>query len=241
MQVQNPELVDNLRAYFAPNSVLELWEWLTCYHYGGITGITDHFRGAALLANWNWAGAPFVVPGSIVVQDSILRVGNIAAASQSFLYQAAPAITINNIDKYASVGLNAQTVGFGGGLRMDDGTNNNFIEVVLLVNQFSPTLWEIRARGALGGVPAGPAISDTLNLPISYLLRMDIFGTIWTAWSVYPELHHPFGHLGRMWKPAIDVFAAGGNFTPTRVGLIFDNSPTAGTWERVYVDWCTLE
>ena len=77
-QLTPKEMVDILRPYFMPNIDLEMWERMTTYHYGSPSAITDHFRGTALLAQWSWAGAPFVVPGTVTLGgDSRLVVNDL--------------------------------------------------------------------------------------------------------------------------------------------------------------------
>jgi len=239
VQIQNPDLIDFCRPYFFPNSDLEMWERLTTYHYGGVAAVNDHFRGSALLAGWNWAAAPFVVP-TFSLADSILTV-SFAAANRAFLYQSVPEIAINNSDKLASVSLLANTVDFGAGLRLDDGSDNNYVEVVLRVSQVSPTQWAVQGRSRIGGGAVNTVNGDALDAPLAYVLLMNVYGQMWNGWGIYPHLKTPMGHHAEMFKPAADPAGGAAVWTPTRVGLIFDNVAGGKAWEKAFVDWCILD
>lgn len=228
----NRQVVDAQAPHHFPNSDLDMYERLTTYHYGGLSAITDHFRGAALLAGWTWAGAPFVTPVTVIVSNSRLRV-SFNAAGRGFLYQAVAPST-----KYASIGLASVTVGFAAGLRLDDGSDNNYAEVVLRVSQASPTQWAMQARYRVGGGAVTTADGDAISEPDLYVVRMLTAGAYWGAWGFKPLLYGRHG--GAMWKPNTDLAAGAAAWAPTRAGLIFDNTAGAGVSELAYVDWCDL-
>lgn len=232
---QDRQVVDGQAPHWMPNSDIDLWERMTTYHYGGPGAITDHFRGSALLAGWAWAAAPFVTPTTVTISRSVLRA-SFAAPNRAFLYQG----TVATSGVMAAVGLWSPTQNFACGLRMDDGTDDNYAEVVLRVSQASPTQWAVQARYRAGGGVVTTAGGDAISEPDFYRLRMGITGTPWTAWGFYPLLNGPTANM-IMWKPITDLAAGGAAWTPTRVGLVFDDLVGSLAPYQAYVDWCDLD
>lgn len=209
----------------------DLWERLTTYHYGGTAAITDHFRGSTLDATWGWAGAPFSVPGNVAVADSLVETRN-NVGNRSFLQVAAAPAAIT----WAHVALRSANVGVAVGLRCDDGTDNNYVEVVLRISQATPCQWQEQIRWRIGGGAVNSANGDALNDPHLYVVEMSLSGTLWTNWDGVARLRHWCGP-GRMVKAQGPV---GLGWTPTRTGLIFDWTLAGSVWDTLYVDWCDL-
>ena len=227
---RNSPAIDHHRADLFPNSDLEMWERLMNYEWGGRANITDHFRGAALLGAWAWAGAPFVVPGFASPNSSYLQVAVMAAASRSFLWQADPGTG----RRLLAVALAARTLDFACGIRIDDGSDNNYAEIVLRVSQALPNQWDVETRSRIGGGAVAVVNADTLTSPLTYVLQMDVDGTQWTAWGIETELgSEPAG--GTMLKNAL----VGGawNWTPTRTGIIIDAPAGVLPADSALVDW----
>lgn len=212
----------------------DLWERLTTYHYGGLAAVTDHFRGSAVSSSWTWAGAPFVVP-TVSLARSVLTV-SFAAAGRAFLYQGG--ITSN--PKQVSVTLQSWTVDFAAGLRLDDGSDNNYAEVVLRTDVAStPTQWRTQARYRTGGGAVSVVNGASIYVPEFYLVRLSIWGTPWGAWGFRPFLAGPHG--GLIWSPSTDLAGLAAAWAPTRVGLIFDNAVGASRTNYALVDWCDVD
>lgn len=198
-------------------SALDYWDQLVTLHYGGRVGITAHFRETTIAeTGMFWAGAPFVTPaaGSITLENSIL---NVSTTGRAFLYQQLPAT--NTYDKRASVALRSYTVGDMIGLRLDDGGDNNYLEVVLRVSQASPTLWNVRTRRRAGGGAVTTQDGDDMHTDPGFVLSMNLTGTPWEAWNAYPVLATNMGFFGRMAKPR--ALLAASTFTPTRAGIVW--------------------
>jgi len=204
------------------------------------TDIDDHFDSNALSTYWTgWAGAPFVTPPTISWDTaSQLRVGNFAlAADRAFLYTAgAPASN----DLEVAVGIRANTTGVSVGARMDDGTDNNYVEVVLIQTQVYPSLRTIRLRYRVGGgaiLPVAPAgDGSTLVVGLPYIARMQILGTRWTNWYFQSFLECMFSNSDSMYQ--FNPGALGLAWTPTRFGIIFDQGGVAtAAFHRLGVDF----
>ena len=154
-------------------NTLDAWERLTTFHFGYPADTTDHFRNTTLdTAVWSWAGAPFATPGTVSIADSILTVTN-NAGNRSFLYQSL--ITTDN--KFAAVSLKSVTANVRVGLRLDDSSDNNYVESVLYISQGSPTQWTVQTRENTGGVGVQTASGDAMAVPLLYILEMNITGT----------------------------------------------------------------
>jgi len=212
-------------------SALDYWDQLMTLHYGKRPLITDHFREATLSDNWTWAGAPFAAPTAQSQANSVSLV-TMVGALRSFMYLP----TITTADKYLSLSLGGYSGGLFGGLRLDDGTDNNYFEVRLVVATATPTTWKVQAAQRAGGGAITTADGDEMNIPVAHILRMNLQGTKWSAWGCRPVLHSPIGLSGFMYKPYTDLGAGALNWTPTRVGIVY-YAPAQGSG-FVYVDWC---
>lgn len=180
-----------------------------------------------------WAGAPFATPTDVMLLDSILRV-MIDDGNRAFLYQ--PMKSWQIMDKLASVALRSAHLGDQVGLRLDDGTDNNYIEVNLRCSQASPTLWAVRTRRRAGGGAVTTQDGDDMHTDPGNVLRMWLDGTPFDeedTWNVIPGLHTNMGFEGLMFKPLASL--AANAFIPTRAGIIFD--PPAEGELVALVDW----
>jgi len=167
-----------------------------------------------------------------LLNRSYLQLAGMVGASRAFLWQADPGTG----RRLAAVALNARTLDFACGIRLDDGTDNNYAEVVLRVSQAMPmpTQWDVETRNRIGGGAVAVANADTLTSPLTYVLEMDIDGTQWTAWGIETLLSsEPAG--GSMFKNAL----VGGawNWTPTRTGIILDAPAGVLMNDTGLVDW----
>ncbi len=219
-------------------SALDYHDQLTTLHYGKRFDITDHFRYATanLTDNWTWAGAPFAAAAAVTIEDSLLKV-SMPVAKRAFLYYNIG--TIPTGCKLASVGLWTYTVGVACGLRLDDGSDNNYVEVVLYCSQASPTQWIVQRRYMVGGISAPAVNGDAMTIPTAMLLHMHLSGTKWSSWTVDSLLHTPHGITGTMYKQTAAL--SGVRWTPTRCGLVFDNLADRSHDCNGIVDWVDID
>jgi hypothetical protein len=218
-------------------SALDYWDQLTTLHYGGRHHVTDHFRyvAATLTDYWAWAGAPFAAPAAVTLEDSLLKV-NMPVAGRAFLVYDIAAVPTGC--KLASVALWANTVGVACGLRIDDGTDNNYAEVVLRVSAVNPTQWAVQRRSRVGGGAVTTNNGDAMTIPTAMVLHMHLSGTKWSDWGIDSYLHTPFGITGTMYK---ETAARSATWTPTRCGLVFDNLADQSVDCNGIVDWVDLD
>lgn len=212
-------------------SKLDIWDWIVSRGDNPDT----HFRDATIPSGFSWAGSPFVTP-TVNWQDTLSRVAvQFSTTSQrSFLYSS----TIADNAKVAGVYLATTSADLFVGLRLDDGSDDNYKEVVLksaVVSSNSYGILEQRSRAGGGGVSSNTA---NFEIPTPQQVRIGaaVTGTVWSAWSLRPLYRGLFAPGASFWAPNAD---AGGNasWTPTRVGLVFGGGASYATWMKLYADW----
>jgi len=214
-------------------SDLEMWERLTTYHRGGAAAITAHFGGAALSSSWAWAGAPCVTPAARLAR-AILYC-SFSAANRGFLYQP----FVAGASRFrASVSLRSWSAGDAVGLRLDDGSDNNYAEVVLYLSAAGPSTWHVQARYRAGGGAVASVTGPAIYIPNLYVITLYASGTRWTAWGIQANLEG--AHAGWMLPLESDPAAGAASWTPTRAGIIFVHASALASSEMGYVDWCDL-
>lgn len=194
--------------------------------------IQTHFDGAAMPAGWAWAGAPFVTPATIgFATDSLMNMGFGAAQglARGFLYRT------DDEDQGAKRVLFApqsfiDLTYFG--VRMDDGTDNNYVESVLRKTAAADT-YELVSRHRIGAGAPVVAVQKTWSaLPMFYEVSVGLWGALWGAWGYNTELG--------INAPAVDAYGIIGAlaWTCTRQGVTFYTSQAVpDTWRGPYVDW----
>lgn len=194
---------------------------------------SNHFNSGAIPAGWAWAGAPFATPSSIDATNSRIRWSSASiAGGRSFLYRsAAPTIQI------AHVGVTCfGTTGMSIGLRWDDGSDNNYVEVVLYHNNIAGgqtnTAW-LRYRnggGAISYCTAGWAQPSYESQIISGQCE----GTFWTSWAMRQLGYGALGDTG--WGSSLSDIPISLTWTPTRCGIIGDANGSNVTWTLFTLD-----
>lgn len=175
-----------------------------------------HFRTAAMPACFTgWAGAPFDgTPPNLIYnyQGSYLREYPDVANQRYFLYK--------NIITYANKELSARIACSHDsrvGLRIDDGTDNNYREFYLDGGRTTGGLYDFLTVWQDGGGGVNTAVVFT-NLPYNtkfYPLRLFVYeiGGNWAAYCYFwSETHTP---------AIIASFGPWVTWSPTRCGIIF--------------------
>lgn len=207
---------------------------LRAHNTGGITA--EDFDVDSMPAGWSWAGSPFVTPATVDFNNpSLLGVGWSSTGSErAFLYSSgSPA----NSSPGACAFVNSLTAGMYTGVRLDDGTDNNYVELSLALSSVSPNVYLLRGKYRTGGGSVTTTDSDTWNLPIPPIFYMSISGTKWSSWDVRPIMAVPFGASLITWK---NTLVTGLTWSPTRKGLVFYDGGGTATWDRCVVDWHTV-
>lgn len=195
--------------------------------------VTDHFDTGSLGGSWSWAGAPFSTPGSVVfTTPSVMRVLQLgAAANRAFLYQSV-AGTPGNVSARAGIVANIDSLGVG--TRMDDGSDNNYVEAIFQLQTGNPHSARPQLRYRTGGGSVTTVSGNTFSVPMSlFVVDLNVAGTQWTNWNAQTLM---YGGIA-------DIYYCGGaatglTWTPTRVGLLFDQGGVGyATWHTYYVDF----
>ncbi len=187
----------------------------------------EHFPGTALGGVWGWAGGVFGgAPGTVAVQRSNLEATP-AGATRHFLQQgAAPGgSTYRGIQTKCI--LHTLTVSHAIGLRIDDGTDNNYVETVAVLTVAAPGTWRFDLRYRTGGGAVNTINGNTFTYPPCAInMQMQLSNTFWTNWDVTFLVTgaHDIGGLAGVWQT--NANPAGLAWTPSRMGLLID--ATAG-------------
>jgi hypothetical protein len=186
----------------------------------------DHFTA---FSGYTWAGAPFITPGTATIVKSRLDIILTATSDRAFAYvSAAPSSSMFVLTPSV---FNYITGGFTG-VRCDDGTDDNYVEIGVVKTSNAPDAYTIRMRWqiAAGGVNTrdGAALSYFARLG----LKASVSGTQWSSWGMQPYL---ISECGSIFYQCTAL--SGLTWTPTRLGLTFDaGASTWASWHHHYVD-----
>ena len=186
------------------------------------TSPTDHFDGTALDSAWSWAGAPFGGQPTYNMADSVLTVYNDFPGAGSFVYRAFGGVL--RCAKFYTFRNDPANQEFG--LRVDDGSDNNFYELFFRTTGGFTADIVVRYREAGGAVSEYTIHTcDTYQLP---LLSIHNYGTT----TFVPQ-------LGIDWKVLNYAYGKGfsSSITFTRSGIIYRTPSSTPTWYRCHTDW----
>jgi hypothetical protein len=182
---------------------------------------------------WQWAGAPFITP-----PETVLREGTIYAArgytspSRSFLYTTTvPTSTWPAIRPYtAAMSVNAC------GIRVDDGSDNNYVETVLTIPN-ATRIPEVRLRWRVSGGTIEDVLCSNMSgwwlMGWGVALMLELEGSLWSSWRGRPRVVTPYGRVFDLISPPPYW-----TWTPTRIGVVVQSGPSS--WEEFGVDWTTF-
>jgi len=188
--------------------------------------LAEDFLGeGGIPSGWYWAGSPFVTPNTIYRWgNSHLYVQNAGVAPSRCFLVTNLSSAIPSLFGINAVGNN----GFYVGLRLDDGSDNNYVELVNMV-EGSPYLrsFAIRHRTGGGAVSTGylyqnqPIYADTISAWYS--------GTQWSNWNIHADawlMYIRREHLG-------STYVLGRTWIPARRGIVFN---FVYEWNHVLID-----
>lgn len=196
---------------------------------GGWYSVVQDWTSTTLPSEWSWAGSPFVTPPSTATRNgTIFYATGYTTASRSFLFRSLP----SGWSFVAGLVLHGNTNGFVG-LRLDDGSDNNYVEVVLRSQgtdrQTSITLRYRTGGGTVTEVTPSNYIGAWLKMTNTAVI-LNTTGTQWSNWGFQAILQFPYGGV---WMNGSIV--SGMTWTPTRAGVVIQAS--GANWEQFGVDW----
>jgi hypothetical protein len=174
--------------------------------------LSDGFDSGSLPVGYGWAGAPFATPTVDLASAPSMMVLSSSGVMRSYLYTSS--IPSTSIIPLVNVGwmLGAST-GYAG-LRMDDGTDNNYFEW-LLSGDLKGTVRTRVAGGAVATVQGA-----AMPLPQMYGVRANRTGTKYTAWGANIFFVMPWqGVLIQGLQTTSATTNA--TWTPARFGFVF--------------------
>lgn len=177
----------------------------------------------------SWAGSPFSTPPTLsILNNTWLRISGFTANERTFLYKSATRTTL-----IGHIAFDTNYDGMYTGLRMDDGTDDNYVEFVLWWTTGGTYRIRFYLRRRVGGGAASEIEITHLAMPILpqntfMLLRRN--ATDWSSWPaeaiLYSALSLRAGNtLANTW-------------TPTRVGWVTKFG--TGSWQSSYIDILTI-
>lgn len=199
--------------------------------------VIDHFETDALNAAWSWAAySPFVTPGQIDLSiiDSILILSfdtTTASGPRGFMYR-----TDSITNGFFGFGLtfNNPLASQISGCRMDDGTDNNYVEVLFRKESGGNRL-EIISRYRTGGGAVTTTVHQYLyDWPHGLAnIRLQNIGTQWSNWTAAVGFS-----VGSQQAVSFYAFASGLTWTPVNRGFTVDRPGTTPlSFTGPYVDF----
>ena len=202
------------------------------YHSGVVE---EEFTANPVLGSWVWAGSPFGgTPAQVDVTSfpSWLYLGHSVASVRFFLYRTDG---LSATDRFRMI---QSTVTFPDGMysgyRIDDGTDNNYVESSVRKTASVSTL-EMITKIRTGGGSVTTAVRQYINdYPVLHFLDLSMSGTAWTSWNVS-------GLIG-FDSPGVNIYTIGTGltWTPSRRGIIFDTTGRTQTFQGPLIDKMVL-
>lgn len=184
--------------------------------------ITEDFTSTSLPSGWSWAGSPFVTPPIVdyAYSGTLLRARGYTSAFRSFLFK-----TVSNQYAYSILcGFEAGTQsGAYAGVRLDNGTDNNYAEVVWwnVWSTTDPTIRVyLRQRTDGGTVVETEMTNFRMTLPpaltrLTLAISLAPGGTFWFNWQPRARVDNQYFRISGSSNGSTV------SWTPTRVGFVF--------------------
>lgn len=179
-----------------------------------------------------WAGSPFVTPSTFKVEDSMLKVKpDSVSGGRAFLYRSfSGSDHVAQWFKAYTLAGHSTTIPEAVGVRIDDGSDNNYNELVLRAGGVMAGAYnEYITRERVGGGVVNTYIRTQPFYSFPHVIRFVTEGTPWSSWTTRPILYY---FSGAVWLNNI----AAKTWTPTRIGMLFDANTQTATWHSLNVD-----
>lgn len=168
-----------------------------------------------------WAGAPFVTPDTVnlTTYTSVLTMADATAGDRAFLYISSAPTTGRGL--LGVFGFSLGTDAFVG-LRIDDGSDNNYVEAGIYGGGTSKWLMRTYYRTG-GGAVVTTTATDAAIGPLMPQVLLNITGTRWTSWGFNGWLSYPQNQSAFLAQMNLVAGTTGLTWTPTRIGIAFRN------------------
>jgi len=201
------------------------------YAYSAVQTPTEQFEGTAIPAGSSWAGSPFITPPNLYFGNSTIEANSGATVgARSFLVFPSTKSLLKFYEAWCVPGHLAH--GTSVGIRLDDGTDNNYEELVCVTSADANKLisTEVIWRERIGGGTATATSLMIANAPLSAFISMQIQGT--TQWSNWYVAMRPRFPLSKVYASQSSNVLT---WTPSRVGIVWQTR--VSTTARSSVDW----
>lgn len=164
----------------------------------------------------------FATPAQYDIYFSTLLFVQPDSAAPAFYFKYSPTLSIKKAIGIQSIcpGTNAMV-----GIRMDDGSNNNFVEAVMKITNQQTRTYLIRYRTGGGTVTEMALATILAHREVTF--KCWLGGSNFSNWSFNFELYTGLTYLG-------GIGLGGLTWTPSREGLIFDAAGNSNN--RFFVD-----
>lgn len=175
-------------------------------------------------SGWSWAGTPFSTPTVSIINGTWLRQTGMSGSERTFFSRSLVDQSFYNV----IASLDTNNNGFYSGVRLDDGSDNNYVELVWWYSTSgSPIRVYLRQRTGGGTVTE----TDQTTLANAYTDRytwlvLQIGGARWSSWTPTPIINGL--HVVRGTNGSTVTW------TPTRIGIVTQFSTQS--WQSSYVD-----
>lgn len=190
-----------------------------------LDGLVSHdFQNGAYPSGFNFENDQnFAVPDQYYIYFSTLLFVKPSTSAPAFYHKPAPAFSTKK-----AIGIQSICPGLGAmvGVRMDDGTDNNYVEAIMRITSQQTRTYLIRRRTG-GGSISETALASGILAHRDVTLNCWLGGSNFSNWSFNFELYIGLTYLG-------GVGTSGITWTPSRQGLVFDAA--GNSLNRFYVD-----
>lgn len=188
------------------------------------------FDTSSLPTGYSWEGSPFISPPTTqYMGGTAIRLIGYTSAFRSFLYRTYPS---GSSIFFALVNMDTNTTGTYIGIRLDDGTDNNYAEfVIYYYNSTTEPNWRFYLRQRTGGGTIVETEAVNLRsplLPTFTWLRYQCLGTLWSNWLPITMSVNTSG----LFRAVNGSYVS---WTPQRVGIVF-GSPSPQSWNSFACD-----
>jgi hypothetical protein len=169
-------------------------------------------------AGWSWAGAPFETPEIILNTNNVFGWRKLPSGTgRAYLYTTDATTIANAVDLFCNFSFSGFDNGFFGGVRLDDGTDDNYVEVGWRWDTSGiPNRIAYYHRAGGGAVTDGVYSQlDTAIIPPATWVGVGVRGVKWTNWDYRV---HIVGDARILIQVASSLA-----WTPTRVGITTRN------------------
>jgi hypothetical protein len=167
-------------------------------------------------SDYSWAGTPFSTPPSVAItNNTVLSASGFTGSEKAFFYKPVTN-ELNSATNFYFLPTNStNSAGQYAGLRIDSGTDNNYVEIVVeYQNANPPLLYKIYYRTGGGTITAITPSRTSSGSFMPDAIKATIVGTKWTSWQIVEAF------VSNYTTVLIGATTPFFSWTPTRIGFV---------------------